>query len=65
MTSQRALNSAVAPRTGGRGLKFQIIPHDIKIMDVAPRTGGRGLKLEPIALQVLHDVSPPAQGGVD
>ena len=54
----------VAPRTGGRGLKYPSAYCSCNVR-VAPRTGGRGLKFE--AQHCINAVArrPPAQGGVD
>ena len=58
-------SKSVAPRTGGRGLKYDHRAGIAKDAKVAPRTGGRGLKYLRCKLSSVTVQSPPAQGGVD
>ena len=61
----RLSTQQVAPRAGGRGLKFARKRDDWTYDKVAPRAGGRGLKFRDNLLRECDILSPPAQGGVD
>ena len=52
----------VAPRTGGRGLKWQWLFVLEKMCQVAPRTGGRGLKYESRHIKSSKRCRPPHRG---
>ena len=57
--------NGVAPRTGGRGLKWRTYAEQCTVKYVAPPHRGAWIEMSILLIAASFYRSPPAQGGVD